>query len=120
MTSGKSSKAVAVDREGGVLPQLTRAVWAGLLLTVGMRSPCSCTHEFGSKVVGVTHGDTSTVLRDPIEMRVRLDGIGCPESSQAFSPGEGVDLRTLLRQGGHGSAEATQAAGYRAGRDCHR
>jgi len=38
------------------VPQLTRTVWAGLLLTIGIGSPCSSAHEFGSKFVVVADG----------------------------------------------------------------
>lgn len=36
------------------------------------------------KVVGVTDGDTITVLVDRQPVKVRLDGIDCPEKLQAF------------------------------------
>ena len=62
------------------MPRLTRVVSAGLLLTVGMGSLCSCSREFSAKVVGVADGDTITVLRDRTRVRVRIDGIDCPES----------------------------------------
>jgi micrococcal nuclease len=66
------------------VPRLNRVVWAGLLLTVGMGSLCSCSQEFSAKVVGVADGDTITVLRDRTQVRLRIDGIDCPESGQAF------------------------------------
>ena len=66
------------------MPQLTRVVWIGLLLTVGIGSPFFSVQEFTAKVVGVADGDTITVLRDRTQVRVRLDGIDCPESGQAF------------------------------------
>ncbi len=36
------------------------------------------------KVVGVTDGDTITVLQDKNQVKVRLYGIDCPEKRQAF------------------------------------
>lgn len=36
------------------------------------------------KVVGVSDGDTITVLVDRQPLKVRLDGIDCPEKRQAF------------------------------------
>jgi hypothetical protein len=39
---------------------------------------------FPAKVVGVTDGDTITVLRDREPVRVRLNGIDAPEKGQAF------------------------------------
>lgn len=40
--------------------------------------------EFTGKVVGVTDGDTITVLQGGKPERVRLHGIDCPEKRQAF------------------------------------
>jgi micrococcal nuclease len=39
--------------------------------------------DFTGRVVGVTDGDTITVLHEGIEERVRLNGIDCPEKRQA-------------------------------------
>lgn len=39
---------------------------------------------FNGKCVAVTDGDTVGVLRDGKEVRIRLDGIDCPESNQDF------------------------------------
>ncbi len=37
------------------------------------------------KVVGVSDGDTITILtKDNIQIKVRLEGIDCPEKKQAF------------------------------------
>jgi endonuclease YncB( thermonuclease family) len=40
--------------------------------------------EFSAKVVGVSDGDTITVLKDRTQVHVRLNGIDCPEKGQAF------------------------------------
>lgn len=40
--------------------------------------------DFSGKVVGVTDGDTISVLHDGRAEKIRLDGIDCPESHQAF------------------------------------
>ena len=40
---------------------------------------------FSGKCVGVTDGDTVKVLRDGREVKIRLEGIDCPESGDAFS-----------------------------------
>jgi endonuclease YncB( thermonuclease family) len=40
--------------------------------------------EFTGKVVGITDGDTIKVLRKGEEVKIRLEGIDCPESHQAF------------------------------------
>lgn len=39
---------------------------------------------FSGKVVAITDGDTIGVLRDGKEVKIRLNGIDAPESSQAF------------------------------------
>ena len=41
-------------------------------------------HAWEGKVVGVTDGDTITVLQDKNSIKVRLYGIDCPERRQAF------------------------------------
>ena len=41
--------------------------------------------SFQASVIGVADGDTITVLRDRQQIRIRLDGINCPEGGQAFS-----------------------------------
>jgi endonuclease YncB( thermonuclease family) len=40
--------------------------------------------RFAGKVVGVTDGDTISVMRDGRSVRVRLEGIDCPERGQDF------------------------------------
>lgn len=40
--------------------------------------------SFAGTVVGITDGDTIRVLRDGKEVKIRLNGIDAPESSQAF------------------------------------
>ncbi len=40
--------------------------------------------DFTGRVVGVTDGDTITVLHNGKGERIRLHGIGCPEKRQAF------------------------------------
>ena len=40
--------------------------------------------DFAGKVVGVSDGDTMTVLRDRTQVRIRLYGIDCPETGQDF------------------------------------
>ena len=66
------------------MSELTRIVWAGLLLAVGMGSPYSSAQEFSGKVVRVADGDTITVLQKRTQVHVRLDGIDCPEKGQAY------------------------------------
>ena len=40
--------------------------------------------QFSGKVVGVTDGDTITVMHDGVGERIRLHGIDCPEKRQPF------------------------------------
>ena len=40
--------------------------------------------EFSGKVIGVSDGDTVTVLRDKTPVKIRLNGIDCPETGQPF------------------------------------
>ena len=47
-------------------------------------SPHLAAQEFTGKVVGVSDGDTITVLKDRTPVHVRLDGVDCPEKGQAF------------------------------------
>ena len=46
--------------------------------------PPKVIEEFPAKVVGVTDGDTITVLRDREQIKIRLEGIDAPERGQAF------------------------------------
>ena len=45
---------------------------------------CSSSLAFTGKVVGVSDGDTVTVLDHKTPVKVRLEGIDCPEKTQAF------------------------------------
>jgi endonuclease YncB( thermonuclease family) len=40
--------------------------------------------EFMGKVIGVSDGDSITVLRDRTPVKIRLNGIDCPETGQDF------------------------------------
>jgi endonuclease YncB( thermonuclease family) len=51
---------------------------------VGWAGGCSPATEYKAEVVGVSDGDTITVLRGRDQVRLRLDGVDCPESGQAF------------------------------------
>ena len=44
----------------------------------------SLAEDFTGKVVGISDGDTIRVLHDKEEVKIRLEGIDCPESKQAF------------------------------------
>ena len=55
-----------------------------LILTFLLHTTVSFAETFTGKVVGVTDGDTVKVLRDGKSETIRLAGIDCPESWQAF------------------------------------
>jgi len=55
----------------------------GILLLCSL--PADAQERFTGKVVGVADGDTVSVLRDGRSVRVRLEGIDCPEKGQDFS-----------------------------------
>ena len=44
--------------------------------------------DFTGRVVGVSDGDTITVLSKGKPERIRLHGIDCPEKRQAFGKGK--------------------------------
>lgn len=50
--------------------------------------------ELSGKVIGISDGDTLTVLVDKKPVKIRLDGIDAPESRQAF----GTKARTKLSE----------------------
>jgi len=55
---------------------------AVICLTLAFSQPAT---KFTAKVVGITDGDTITVLRDNGQIRIRLHGIDCPERGDDFS-----------------------------------
>ena len=62
---------------GGLAPAL-------LLLAFGSALLATEPFRFSARVIGVTDGDTITVLRDRRPVKIRLRGIDCPERGQAF------------------------------------
>jgi micrococcal nuclease len=52
----------------------------GLIALTGAAPP----PEFSGKVIGISDGDTITVLRDRSPVKIRLHGIDCPETRQDF------------------------------------
>lgn len=59
-------------------------LWLTLLLSLSSLPSLAFPHEFTGQVVGVMDGDTIEVLDDKKTVRIRLQGIDCPEKSQAF------------------------------------
>jgi micrococcal nuclease len=64
------------------LPRLPQYLLLALFLAC-LLSPLSA-QAWQGKVVGVTDGDTITVLQEKNPIKVRLYGIDCPEKRQAF------------------------------------
>lgn len=64
--------------------RLKRVRYATLLVLLLVASGVAASTEFAGRVVGVTDGDTLTVLHEGHGEKIRLDGIDCPESHQAF------------------------------------
>jgi micrococcal nuclease len=48
-------------------------------------APVFAGEQFTGQVVGITDGDTISVMREGRAVRVRLEGIDCPEKGQEFS-----------------------------------
>ena len=58
--------------------------WLFALLLACLAAPSLNAQEIRGKVVGVTDGDTITVLQDKTPVKVRLNGIDAPEQGQPF------------------------------------
>ncbi len=65
------------------------AILGILLLALFCPALCLAADSFSGKVVGISDGDTISVLRDGKSVKVRLAGIDTPE--QALSTGERAD-----------------------------
>ena len=61
-----------------------RALWLTLVLIFPAMDAISAADDFSGKVVGVSDGDTITVLKDRTPVKIRLSGIDCPETGQDF------------------------------------
>jgi len=64
-----------------VLPRFRLLLSLALFLLLAARAGAE---SFSGKVVGVTDGDTISVMRDGEAVKVRLSGIDCPEKKQAY------------------------------------
>ncbi len=76
---------------------------AAVLLAVAVLAAPGCGRDsrrepFAARVVGVSDGDTITVLDGRSEVRVRLNGIDCPERGQPFAS-EAKELTSELAFG---------------------
>ena len=63
--------------------------------------------EFSGKVIGISDGDTITVLREKTPTKIRLHGIDCPESGQEF----GARAKILTSQLAFGKAVTVRVRG---------
>jgi endonuclease YncB( thermonuclease family) len=61
-----------------------QVLWVAVVLLIPERDVASAADNFPAKVVGVSDGDTITVLRDRTPVKIRLKGIDCPETGQGF------------------------------------
>ncbi len=79
-----------------------------LFLGIALVASQALAADFTGRVVGVSDGDTITVLHDGKGERIRLHGIDCPEKRQAFGKrakqvtstlvfGKGVTVQVLDR-----------------------
>jgi micrococcal nuclease len=57
---------------------------ASIFLALALVSIAHAANEITGKVVGISDGDTITVLQDLTQYKIRLYGIDCPESYQDF------------------------------------
>lgn len=55
-----------------------------LFVTLLLGQPVHAAEQFSAKVIGVSDGDTLTVLSHGHLFKIRLSGIDCPEKKQAF------------------------------------
>ena len=71
---------------------------SGVLLVTGLllAAPPRIVEEIGGKVIGVTDGDTITVLADNKTIKVRLEGVDAPESNQSYGAKSKQALAELL------------------------
>lgn len=67
-------------------PYISRAIYSIVpsLILLLSAPPMAYSEVFFGKVVGVSDGDTITVLTDGTERKIRLNGIDCPEKAQAY------------------------------------
>ena len=72
------------SREQLLLAARTVRVRLALVALVLWSVPAFTQERFAGRIVGVTDGDTIAVMHEGRSVRVRLEGIDCPESGQDF------------------------------------
>jgi endonuclease YncB( thermonuclease family) len=75
---------VTLDARTILMRVAGQALWLTLVLLTPVGVAVSAADDYSGKVVGVSDGDTITVLRDRTPVKVRLKGIDCPETGQDF------------------------------------
>lgn len=66
------------------LPQTNKLLIFSLLLLISFFYQQALASQISGKVVGISDGDTITILQNSQQYKIRLYGIDCPESGQAF------------------------------------
>jgi endonuclease YncB( thermonuclease family) len=61
-----------------------RVLRVPLVLLISAFDAFPASDDFSGKVIGVSDGDTLTILRDRTPVKIRLRGIDCPETGQDF------------------------------------
>jgi micrococcal nuclease len=80
------------DRDAGTVdslveagrPQSTRLLARKGAAVAARQAAIAAASHFVGNVIGVADGDTITVLRDRAPVKIRLDGVDCPEGGQDF------------------------------------
>ena len=70
----------------GLVPTIRQSMTRRLFLLAAVAAATLLAENFTGKVVGITDGDTIRVMHNGVPERIRLWGIDCPESKQAFGP----------------------------------
>ena len=73
-----------------------RLILTLIVLCASVSAPPTYVEEFSAKVIGVTDGDTITVLQDRKQIKIRLEGIDAPERDQAFGTKSKSSLSDLV------------------------
>jgi micrococcal nuclease len=70
------------SRSEAMRRNVRRAMW---LLALILGSQLWAQDDFSGRVVSIIDGDTIGVMRNGREVRIRLEGIDCPENGQDFT-----------------------------------
>ena len=74
--------------------------WQLVIRAVAATLGAAVADSFTAKVIGVSDGDTLSVLRDGKPVKIRLHGVDAPRVGSGLRhQGQGPDVRPGLRQG---------------------